>query len=441
MALNLSINQQPEPQYIDDACSESLSSISLGDLYNEPLKTPPPPSWPTKAEINKLLEELNQEIPKLRQEFGIESTDGESSLSIQSVAFENGDDDVIYIDDDNNPETATIIEPPITTTISVEEATVIPGSITETEIVVPSTDIVGQASELDLQMQREQQQVGIILNERFEAMKYLKDKVDRWLNDCANDFNIPCLFGQEPSQPEPEVTARVQVIVPRHGINSNLLVSQTSNKTNVIAIQPKTNAEVTKSITCPSPKPASFPASSTVSTRNNATQVNISSKRKTCEASIQVNTWSAIPVLRTCETATQVDWTDFRTSSSLLQSQIDSLNRQIINGEIYEVDEDDQEVLSTQAQVNRNSNNHNNLLIMRRSTVDRLMRYKIKANTTLCQICFTRERDCVLLPCRHLLTCHECAKNWKQHNRRNNGTATCPGCRKPIKSLQKIYYS
>lgn len=438
MALNLSINQQPEYQYIDDAVSESVSSISLGDLYNEPLKTPPPPSWPTKAEINKLLEELDEEIPKLRKEFGIESIDGENNHTAQSIAEENDDDDVICIDDLNEPVTITANEPVTTTTT----AAALSEQPIEMEIDAPSTDIVGRVSVPDLQMQREQQQVDVILNERFGAMKYLKEKVDKWLNDCANDFNIiPCFNGQSMLQREPEVAARIQVIVPRPDTESSSFTGQKTNKNKIIALQPKVDVSTATSITASSPKPAPLPVSLTVRTRNNATQVDTLPMPKMCDSSIQVNTWSPIPVLRTCETSTQANWTDFQTSSALPQAQVDSLQRQICNGEVYEVDDDDQDILSTQARANRNNSNHNNLLIMRRSTVDRLLRYKARANTTLCQICFTRERDCVLMPCRHFLTCHECAKNWRHHNRRSNGTATCPGCRKPIKSLQKIYYS
>lgn len=46
-----------------------------------------------------------------------------------------------------------------------------------------------------------------------------------------------------------------------------------------------------------------------------------------------------------------------------------------------------------------------------------------------CQICFERRRDCIILPCSHLLYCRLCVA---EHRRK--GDARCPTCRGPINS-------
>lgn len=464
MALDLSVTQQPECHY-DISDTDSDSTLSLGYIYSPYSRpnTPPPPSWPTKEAVDLLLQQLQQEIPQLQREFGIEST-------APSVASDNEEDDVICIDDIYEP--ASTANGVLSVAAANELETVDQQQQRQpqqqqqqqpiqVEIETQSIEVEEQERGVELQQIQAQQQVDVTINERRGAMEYLRKQVDKWLNECSTDFKIPCFNGQSMSEPEPTVAARVQVIVPRNVESSTTYTrfEATNPKANVIASQPQSTIGNAASIvsTTPTPsllstpstaavavsEPVALPVSvaSTVRTRNNATQVDTLPMPRTCESSIQVNTWSPIPVLQTCETSTQVELMDLQNSSSLPQSQIESLNRQILNGEIYEVEDDDQEVLSSEAQANRNTNANNNLLIMRRSTVNRLLRYKTKANTTLCQICFTRERDCVMLPCRHLLTCHECAKNWRQLNRRSNGTATCPGCRKPFKSLQKIYYS
>lgn len=460
MALDLSVTQMPECHYtISDIDSDS--SVSLGYLYSPYTRSnTSPPSWPTKESVNLLLQQLQQEIPQLQREFGIEST-------VPSIASDNEDDDVICIDDISEP--AFTANEVLSVVVANDHATVDqqqqrPQQHIQMENLIQPIEVEAQVSGVELLQLRAHQQVDAPMNERRGAMEYLREKVDKWLNDCSNDFKIPCFNGQYMSEPEHASASQFRVVVPRN-LESGATYTRfkgTNSKANVIASQPQNTignvASLVSTPTRPPPQliPLSTPATvvavsepvtlpapvvSSTRTRNNATQVNTLPMPQTCESSIQVNTWSPIPVLRTCETSTQVELMDLQNSSSLPQSQIDSLNRQMLNGEIYEVDDDDQEVLSSEAQANRNTNANNNLLIMRRTTVNRLLRYKIKANTTLCQICFTRERDCVMLPCRHLLTCHECAKNWRQHNRRSNGTATCPGCRKPFKSLQKIYYS
>ena len=47
----------------------------------------------------------------------------------------------------------------------------------------------------------------------------------------------------------------------------------------------------------------------------------------------------------------------------------------------------------------------------------------------LCQICFTRPRDCIILPCSHLLYCRVCVNEHK-----SNGDSRCPTCRGTINS-------
>lgn len=46
-----------------------------------------------------------------------------------------------------------------------------------------------------------------------------------------------------------------------------------------------------------------------------------------------------------------------------------------------------------------------------------------------CQICFTRPRDCIILPCSHMLYCRICVDEHKR-----NGNTRCPTCRGPINS-------
>ena len=44
----------------------------------------------------------------------------------------------------------------------------------------------------------------------------------------------------------------------------------------------------------------------------------------------------------------------------------------------------------------------------------------------LCQICFERPRDCIIMPCTHLLYCRTCVTAHKK------GDSRCPTCRGPI---------
>ena len=52
-----------------------------------------------------------------------------------------------------------------------------------------------------------------------------------------------------------------------------------------------------------------------------------------------------------------------------------------------------------------------------------------KQGNTLCSICWEEERNCVVLPCRHNVTCMKCVK----------GVKTCPICRTPIDDLYRIF--
>ena len=45
----------------------------------------------------------------------------------------------------------------------------------------------------------------------------------------------------------------------------------------------------------------------------------------------------------------------------------------------------------------------------------------------LCLICFERRRDCIILPCSHLLYCRQCVSEHKKGDSRG-----CPACRGPI---------
>ncbi|XP_072031906.1 3-hydroxybutyryl-CoA dehydrogenase-like [Amphiura filiformis] len=52
-----------------------------------------------------------------------------------------------------------------------------------------------------------------------------------------------------------------------------------------------------------------------------------------------------------------------------------------------------------------------------------------------CAICMDRPRDCLLCPCHHLVTCHECAKSLV--NRKDY----CPICRKEISETIRVHIS
>ena len=45
--------------------------------------------------------------------------------------------------------------------------------------------------------------------------------------------------------------------------------------------------------------------------------------------------------------------------------------------------------------------------------------------TKLCQICFDRQRDCILMPCLHFVYCRRCVN---QHRDQNGNSAKCPAC-------------
>ncbi|XP_078001048.1 putative 3-hydroxybutyryl-CoA dehydrogenase [Glandiceps talaboti] len=52
-----------------------------------------------------------------------------------------------------------------------------------------------------------------------------------------------------------------------------------------------------------------------------------------------------------------------------------------------------------------------------------------------CAICMDRQRDCLLCPCHHLITCMECAKSLL--NRKD----FCPICRKDITEIVRVFHS
>ena len=52
-----------------------------------------------------------------------------------------------------------------------------------------------------------------------------------------------------------------------------------------------------------------------------------------------------------------------------------------------------------------------------------------KDGNTNCIVCWESERDCVILPCRHNITCMKCIKSVK----------TCPVCRTQIEDLYRIF--
>ena len=45
--------------------------------------------------------------------------------------------------------------------------------------------------------------------------------------------------------------------------------------------------------------------------------------------------------------------------------------------------------------------------------------------TKLCQICFDRQRDCILMPCLHFVYCRLCVN---RHRDQNGNSAKCPAC-------------
>ena len=52
-----------------------------------------------------------------------------------------------------------------------------------------------------------------------------------------------------------------------------------------------------------------------------------------------------------------------------------------------------------------------------------------------CAICMDRQRDCLLCPCHHLVTCNDCAQSLIS---RRDG---CPICRKDITEIIHVYHS
>ncbi len=52
-------------------------------------------------------------------------------------------------------------------------------------------------------------------------------------------------------------------------------------------------------------------------------------------------------------------------------------------------------------------------------------------NENVCSICWDAPRDCLIMPCRHNVSCTKCVKSVKN----------CPICRSPITDLVIIYKS
>jgi len=65
--------------------------------------------------------------------------------------------------------------------------------------------------------------------------------------------------------------------------------------------------------------------------------------------------------------------------------------------------------------------------------------YGLDHNSTVppdeCVICLTELKDTVVIPCRHLCVCHQCAQ--VLHYQSNK----CPICRGPVRSMLKIKIS
>ena len=73
-----------------------------------------------------------------------------------------------------------------------------------------------------------------------------------------------------------------------------------------------------------------------------------------------------------------------------------------------------------------------------KNRVDKLRHYlsvSLSENDRDCAICMDRQRDCLLCPCHHMVTCTECAKSLL--NRRDG----CPICRKDILEIIRVYHS
>lgn len=55
-----------------------------------------------------------------------------------------------------------------------------------------------------------------------------------------------------------------------------------------------------------------------------------------------------------------------------------------------------------------------------------------ESNTKYCSICWENPVDCVLLPCKHVGTCHECIKGLKEKD--------CPFCRRSILQVANLFF-
>jgi len=58
---------------------------------------------------------------------------------------------------------------------------------------------------------------------------------------------------------------------------------------------------------------------------------------------------------------------------------------------------------------------------------------RVAEDSSICIICFERERNAFILPCAHLATCTDCAIELQ------SGTNKCPVCRADIAAVHKIF--
>ena len=64
----------------------------------------------------------------------------------------------------------------------------------------------------------------------------------------------------------------------------------------------------------------------------------------------------------------------------------------------------------------------------------RLLQGLSELETTSCAICFSRRRDCLLLPCMHLNFCEQCINKYEQ-----GGSHDCPLCRRVVEEKRVLF--
>jgi hypothetical protein len=60
----------------------------------------------------------------------------------------------------------------------------------------------------------------------------------------------------------------------------------------------------------------------------------------------------------------------------------------------------------------------------------------LDAEETMCVVCFDAPKDYLVLPCKHLCVCGECAEQLTKTR-----TPMCPVCRGPIRETMKVFCS